>query len=905
VTASVSLQVDARALAELEDWLQTDPDQREAQLEALRAREPAVHARLRRLIDADAEAAINTAQWLVGPPAGAGLHRPGDLIGPYRLRRELGRGGMAEVWLAERVDGVLQRQVAIKLPWLSASASMLAERFARERQVLAALAHPHIARLFDAGLLLGGQPYLVLEYIDGEPLTAHCERLGLTVPQRLRLFLQVCSAVAHAHRQLVVHRDLKPSNILVDGQGQVKLLDFGIAKLLDGAVVATAAAGLTLDHGCAMTPQYAAPEQVGGGAISTATDVYALGVVLYELLTGHTPHGRVDQPLAALALAVLNAAVVPPSRAMPAGAALPAALVGDLDTVVLTALHKLPQDRYGTVDRLADDLLRVLDCRPIEARPPTWRHRVRLFAARHRRACWAWGGLLALLAGTAVATVLAQREAQAQEARAVLASEFLFDVMASAEADESRPAAEVTGREMLEAAVQRAHAQLGHQPQLQGTVLGELGRMLGRLGLVAQGVAVLRDAEGLLRLNTSAHDPALNIVRGQLSGLLVRLEDAPAVRAEAWRLASQVMTDCGGVARRCAMARSYAGATLLVLATDQGDNALALRRARDMVADTERAFGAEDAEMSQALSSLAVVARNGGRIEEASAVLDRALHIAELHTLSASERRSLQQTRAVVDVDLGRYELARHGLQALLAGPLPAAERSTPHRLLSMADAGLGLAEAAFVEAQAAAAAASAVSDDLDHALAAQAQAQASLLLARCDEAQAAVRVADLGMAQAGFADTAVERLRLRRLRAEIALKAGQVASALADLHALAAVWGRMENVGPVDQAQLLDALGRAESAAGNAQAARRLHAQAGVLLAQRLPVTHPLRLWNNLFEAEAARTPQSLPTPDDGVQLAAAQLADTLPPTSVWRPALDRLGQGLFSTTDVTRSLP
>ena len=236
---------------------------------------------------------------------------PGTSVGPYRLIREIGRGGMGAVWLAERADGLMKREVALKLPILAASRAALAERFAREREILAPLVHPHIARLYDAGFADDGQPFLALEYVAGEPITAYCDRSALSIATRVELFHQVLSAVQYAHANLVLHRDLKPSNILVGPQGEIKLLDFGIAKLMTaGAAHETA---LTQLAGRALTPDYAAPEQVNGAPLTTASDVYALGVVLYELLAGVRPYRLKRGTRAEIEEAILGQDVARPS----------------------------------------------------------------------------------------------------------------------------------------------------------------------------------------------------------------------------------------------------------------------------------------------------------------------------------------------------------------------------------------------------------------------------------------------------------------------------------------------------------------------------------------------------------------------------------------------------------------
>jgi len=321
---------------------------------------------------------------------GAPDRHPGELLGPYRLIRLLGEGGMAQVWLAQRADGSIKREVALKLPMLRNDRQDLAGRFARECDILAALEHPHIARLYDAGISPDGLPYLAMEYVRGERLTVWCDAHRLGVRARLQLVLQVLDAVQYAHAHQVIHRDIKPSNILVNEAGQVQLLDFGVAKLL-----AQNEQGfpLTAVYGPALTPQYASPELARGDSVEPASDVYSLGVLLYELLTGCLPYGiRADaSTVVVLEQAILSAKVPKPSMhvAPHTGAArgttstkLVRQLRGDLDAIVLKALAKAPSDRYGSAAALADDLRRCLSGQPVEARPDHFTYRFRKLLQR-------------------------------------------------------------------------------------------------------------------------------------------------------------------------------------------------------------------------------------------------------------------------------------------------------------------------------------------------------------------------------------------------------------------------------------------------------------------------------------------------------------------------------------------
>jgi serine/threonine-protein kinase len=355
-----------------------------------------------------------------GPAAVADLTEPraGELVGPYRLIRELGRGGMGLVWLAERSDGVAARRVALKLP-RQAWGRALAERLAREREILAGLEHEHIARLYDAGTDAQGRPFIAMQHIEGEAIGAYCERRALGVTDRIALLLQALEAVAHAHARLVVHRDLKPSNVLVNGEGRVTLLDFGVAKLLqDGSTGATA---LTEIAGRALTPDYASPEQIRGEPLGTASDVYSLGVLAYELLAGAKPY-RLTRGTAAELEEAITLADPPAASEVAPTRALKKALRGDLDAILGKALKKSVGDRYPSVDAFAQDLQRYLRGEPVLARPEGTAYRVAKFVGRHRLAvAMGTGAAMSLLAGGALAAWQAHVAGeQAQRASAEL-----------------------------------------------------------------------------------------------------------------------------------------------------------------------------------------------------------------------------------------------------------------------------------------------------------------------------------------------------------------------------------------------------------------------------------------------------------------------------------------------------
>ncbi len=427
---------------------------------------------------------------IVGAAGVGGRFSAGQAIGPYRLLRPLGEGGMGVVWLAERADGTLRRQVALKLPRPGLKQWRLDERFERERDILGSLEHPHIARLYEAGVTPDGQPFLAMEFVAGRPITEQAEAAGLDVPARVRLFLQVLAAVQHAHQHLVVHRDLKPSNILVDEQGSVRLLDFGIAQLQDERAPQTA---LTEVGQAVLTPQYASPEQVAHAPVSTASDVYSLGVVLCELLSGRGPYAPARDTRAALEEAILQGDLQRPSQLAPV--ARRAALRGDLDNIVQKALQRDPAQRYASADALAQDLLRHLDGVPVLAHPDSLAYRARKFAARNRLVVAAGSAVaLALLVGIGLALwqagvardQAARAGREAQRARAV--QDFLVGLF-----DEADPARslgrEVTVRDLMKGA-ERDLPRLTKQPESQGAVRAAMVDIYLRLSDDARALAL-------------------------------------------------------------------------------------------------------------------------------------------------------------------------------------------------------------------------------------------------------------------------------------------------------------------------------------------------------------------------------------------------------------------------------
>jgi serine/threonine protein kinase/tetratricopeptide (TPR) repeat protein len=386
------------------------PDERgrAAWLAALRDRDPALAADVDALLRE--HRALQRDRFLESPlPPPPSATKVGERVGPYTLLSTIGCGGMGTVWLAERSDGRFERRVAIK--FVNRALIGGDERFRREGRILARLAHRHIAQLLDAGVSAAGEPYLVLEHVDGEPIDRYCDRHALDIHARLRLFLGVLDAVAQAHASLIVHRDIKPSNVLVTADGGVKLLDFGIATLLEGEHDSTAVA-LTGDGNTAMTPAYAAPEQVLGQPVSTATDVYALGVLLYVLLTGRHPADDSLHSHAELIKAIADAETPRPSSRAPDK--LRRVLRGDLDTIVTTAMKKDPAARFASVTAFADDVRRHLRHEPIAARPDSIAYRSIKFVRRNRLGVAA---LLLIVASLSAGLYAANRERATAERR--------------------------------------------------------------------------------------------------------------------------------------------------------------------------------------------------------------------------------------------------------------------------------------------------------------------------------------------------------------------------------------------------------------------------------------------------------------------------------------------------------
>ncbi|WP_116813051.1 serine/threonine-protein kinase [Steroidobacter cummioxidans] len=464
----------------------------------------------------------------------------GQLLGRYRIVRKLGSGGMGDVYLAERADDEYQQRVALKIVRGGLFSPQIQGRLRMERQILATLQHPNIARLLDGGRAPDGTPYLVMEYIDGEPIDIYCDRRRLSVSERLQLLRTICGAVHYAHQNLIVHRDLKPNNILITPDGVPKLLDFGIAKLLDSRHSAHTLAVTHFEYRV-MTPAHASPEQVRGDVITTASDIYVLGVLMYELLCGKRPFHLIGTSLTDMERIICEQEAPPPSAMVARVAAespelmadlashrsttaarLRKQLRGDLDNIVGMSMRKDPERRYASAEQLAADLEHHLSGQPVLATSDTWLYRTGKFIKRHALSVTAGVAMVITLAAfSAVTYIQAQRIAQerdvatAERSRAEQISSFLVELFELSDPSRSR-GNQVTAREMLDIGARRIRFGLNDQPETRATLLGTIGRVYGSMGLHESSVELLQDAlDSRIRIHGERH-PEVALARASL-----------------------------------------------------------------------------------------------------------------------------------------------------------------------------------------------------------------------------------------------------------------------------------------------------------------------------------------------------------------------------------------------------
>lgn len=635
-----------------------------------------------------------------GAPAAPPSLTPGTRLGPWRIDTLLGRGGMGEVYRAARADGQFEQQVAIKLMRLDAVTQ--AARFRAERQIVARLDHPGIARLLDGDVSADGRPYMVMELVVGRHLIDWCAANAPTLAQRLALFIEVCDAVAYAHRNLVVHRDLKPANVLVTAEGRVKLLDFGIARLLD-APSGEATQELLL------TPGYASPEQLSGGAITTAADVHALGLLLHELLCGAPAYAVGKLPLAAAMQQVITQGALAPSRVareLPSPPVPPAQLTGDLDAIVAKALRKEPEQRYATVDEMRADVERYRRHEPVLARRGNWRYVAGRALRRHRG--WAIGFGVALLAVAAGTTAVAwqARVAHEEAERATAVKNFLLQVFKASDprVASDKPRGQATARELLDVGAGRIERDFKAQPALQIELLGtvadlyrELSEPERYLALQKRRVALANQYPGrfpqaaIEALLDAAGDDLTEPNRvkarehlAQADALIRRAAlDASLLRARWWLTSGQALESNQLESRRAAFDRALAlferhgphDAGRITALTerglvfyDLGDNDAAVRSYREALAAEELTDNRDDGEAQTIWGNLGQAYLNLGRYGEAESALKQAAELAqrtygEQHSdywVPASIHARLLHLNGQRDDAMRRFEALQH-----------------------------------------------------------------------------------------------------------------------------------------------------------------------------------------------------------------------------------------------------
>lgn len=607
----------------------------------------------------------------------------GEILGAYKLISRIGEGGMGNVWLAERVDGRFERQAAVKFLHFALASPGAAERFKREGRILGQLTHPHIAELIDAGVTAKGDPYLVLEYVKGEQIDEYCDERKLGVDARIELFLDVLGAVAHAHANLVVHRDIKPSNVLVSGDGEVKLLDFGIAKLLGDDSNPPPATLLTLESGGALTPQFAAPEQVTGGSITTITDVYLLGVLLYVLLTGQHPAGPGPHSPAALVKAITETDPPRPSDVVGAldeasakkrGASpekLRRRFRGELDLIVGKALKKNPQERYASVAAFGDDLRRYLRHDPISVRPDTVSYRVTKYVRRHRVGVASAASFLLLLAGFSITQAVELRRITRERDRANRIADFTTGIFKVSDPGE-RVGNSVTAREILDKASRDIDKGLSKDPELQAQMMHVMGRAYMMLGLQSQAQSLFERGIKLGSSSVGPDNPETLSTMKDLSWTLFqqgRLTEAESLQR---RLLERERHVLGSEHKETLGTMGQLAITLC----EEGNCADAEKLDRDVLKLTKRVAGPEAFDTLAVMDNLSMLLDLEGKLTEAEKLEQETLEIqVRVFGLENLGTISSMINLASIQRDLGQYDQAEElfrqtlDLEARVLGP--------------------------------------------------------------------------------------------------------------------------------------------------------------------------------------------------------------------------------------------
>ena len=619
----------------LDRAMEMEGAERSCWLASLQSEDPNLASDLEELLDE--HAALSKERFLerlVAWPGETTLE--GQTFGAYTLISPIGQGGMGNVWLARRSDGRYEGQVAVKFLNVALASGAVLERFRREGDILARLDHFHITRLLDAGVTPLSQPYLVLEHVKGDHIDRYCEANALATADRVRLFLDVLDGLAHAHANLIVHRDIKPSNVLVTGNGEVKLLDFGIAKLLEDSEQPGPATVLTREGGGALTPGYAAPEQWDGAAVTTATDIYSAGMLLSVLLGGRLETGSRAQT---------------PHSAPDAEFQKTPNVRGDLATIVAKALKKEPGERYVSAAAFAEDLRRYLNHEPIRARPDTLRYRAAKFL--HRR----WKGvtvaaalvlLMAALTGFYTARLAAERNrARLEAAKASKVSDLLIGMLTASDPYADRDIQEPTVRSLLDSGAARVHKELAGQPEVQAQMLTVIGRVYQRLGHLEKAQPLLEEAVAIGRQRPESEGLAqslndLGVLRreqGDFAGAERTLVEALAIRR---RLlgpnhadTAETLDDLSGVYRR------------------QGNSQRAEPLIREALEIRRKVLGNGNAKTATSMNDLGLVLWESGDLANAAALFHQSLSIYRKIGPDDANSAGVINNLALVTEDLG------------------------------------------------------------------------------------------------------------------------------------------------------------------------------------------------------------------------------------------------------------
>ncbi|HEY1471417.1 MAG TPA: serine/threonine-protein kinase [Candidatus Acidoferrum sp.] len=653
--------------------IERHPAQRAAYLDAVCALNPSLRCEVESLISAYDQAPDNLSLSAISVPLLTDV-QPFQSIGPYRLLKVLGEGGMGQVWLAEQTSPV-RRQVALKLIRSGMLHPTALQRFQSERQSLATMDHPGIAKVFDAGATPGGHPYFVMEYVEGLPITTYCDQKKLSVPDRLQLFIQVCEAVQHAHRKAIIHRDLKPPNILVveiDGKPRPRIIDFGLAK-----AVAPPSPGETLftQVGALLgTPGYMSPEQIDPSVqdVDTRADVYSLGVVLYELLTGALPFDTQQlkkQPIDKVLRMLREQDPPSPSTRVSTDrqnssisaqlrglhpAELASLLRGDLDWITLKALERDRDRRYGSPSELAADIERFLQNRPVIARPASAYYRLRKYIGRNRVAVAVASGALALLIAFAITEAIQLRRVTRERDRANRITEFMTSMFKVADPNEARGNS-ITAREILDKSSKEIETGLSRDPQLQAQLMGTMGQVYVSMGLFPQAQSMLERAIETGRHVGGPNDPDALRAMSHLSFLLLRqgrYADAEKLFKEAIPGQQRVF---GPNDPTTLNTRRYLASVLEF----EGKYAEADSVMTAVLADDRRALGPENAETLRAMNVMANILDDEKRLPEAEKLYRETLEI-QKRTLGPDAPETLTSASNLAGAlqELGRLDEA-------------------------------------------------------------------------------------------------------------------------------------------------------------------------------------------------------------------------------------------------------